>query len=99
MRFLEEAPAKGLPQCAAISPGVKGRGLRCPRPPWEIKAIGSYDSASRHQLRFIYGRDKRGRSREKRQECRFPERLRQARPLAVAVERGEIRRVSYQLED
>ena len=66
---------------------------------WEIEAIGSYDSASRHQLRFIYGRDKRGRSREKRQECRFPERLRQARPLAVAVERGEIRRVPYQLED
>ena len=56
-------------------------------------------SASRHRFRFIYGRDKRGRSREKRQECRFPERLRQARPLAVAVERGEIRRVPYQLED
>ena len=99
MTIWELVPAKGLPRCAAISPGMKGRGLRCPRPPWEIKAIGSYDSASRHQLRLIYGRDKRGRSREKRQECRFPERLRQARPLAVAVERGEIRRVSYQLED
>ena len=52
MTVLEVVPAKGLPQCAAISPGVKGRGLRCPRSPWEIKAIGSYDSASRHQLRF-----------------------------------------------
>ena len=99
MTVLKLVPANGLPRCAAISPGVKGRGLRCPRPLWEIEAIGSYDSASRHQLRFIYGRDKRGRSREKRQECRFPERLRQARPLAVAVERGEIRRVPYQLED
>ena len=99
MTVLELVPAKGLPRCAAISPGVKERGLRCPRPPCEIEAIGSYDSASRQQLRFFFGRDKRGRSREKRQECRFPERLRQARPLAVAVERREIRRAPYQLED
>ena len=98
MTIWELVPAKGLPRWAAISPGIKGCGLRCPRSPREIEAIGSYDSASRHRLRFIYGRDKRGRSREKRQECRFPERLRQARPLAVAVERGEIRRVPYQLE-
>ena len=55
MTVLELVPAKGLPRCAAISPGVKGRGLRCPRPPWEIEAIGSYDSASRHQLRFYFG--------------------------------------------
>ena len=63
LTILEFVPAKGLPRCAAISPGVKGRGLRCPRSPWEIEAIGSYDSASRHQLRFIFGRDKRGRLR------------------------------------
>ena len=55
MTVLELVPAKGLPRCAAISPGMKGRGLRCPRPPREIKAIGSYDSASRHQLRFYFG--------------------------------------------
>ena len=55
MTVLELVPAKGLPRCAAISPGVKGRGLRCPRSPWEIEAIGSYDSASRHQLRFYLG--------------------------------------------
>ena len=55
MTVLELVPAKGLPRCAAISPGVKGRGLRCPRPPWEIEAIGSFDSASRHQLRFYLG--------------------------------------------
>ena len=55
MTIWELVPAKGLPRCAAISPGVKGRGLRCPRPPWEIEAIGSYDSASRHQLRFLFG--------------------------------------------
>ena len=61
MTVLELVPAKGLPRCVTISPGVKGRGLRCPRSPWEIEAIGSYDSASRHQLRFIFGRDKRGR--------------------------------------
>ena len=39
MRFLEEAPAKGLPQCAAMSLGVKGCGLRCPRSPQEIETI------------------------------------------------------------
>ena len=55
MTVLELVPAKGLPRCAAISPGMKGRGLRCPRPPWEIEAIGSFDSASRHRLRFYFG--------------------------------------------
>ena len=55
MTIWELVLAKGLPRCAAISPGVKGRGLRCPRPPWEIEAIGSFDSASRHQLRFLFG--------------------------------------------
>ena len=39
MRFLEEAPAKGLPQCAAISPGMKGCGLRCPHSPREIETV------------------------------------------------------------
>ena len=53
MIVLELVPAKGLPRCAAISPGVKGRGLRCPRSPWEIEAIGSFDSASRHQLILV----------------------------------------------
>ena len=55
MTIWELVPAKGLPRCAAISPGMKGRGLRCPRSTWEIEAIGSYDSASRHQLRFYLG--------------------------------------------
>ena len=39
MRFLEEAPAKGLPQCAAMRPGFKGCGLRYPRSPREIETI------------------------------------------------------------
>ena len=39
MRFLEVASAKGLPQCAAISPGMKGCGLRYPRSPREIETI------------------------------------------------------------
>ena len=58
LTILEFVPAKGVPRCAAISPGMKGRGLRCPRSPWEIEAIGSFDSASRHQLRFLFGRSK-----------------------------------------
>ena len=53
MTVLELVPAKGLPRCAAISLGVKGRGLRCPRPPWEIEAIGSFDSASRTNSVFF----------------------------------------------
>ena len=39
MRFLEEAPAKGLPQCAAMSLGLKGCGLRCPHSHREIETI------------------------------------------------------------
>ena len=39
LSVLELVPAKGLPRCAAISPGVKGRGLRCPRSPREIEKI------------------------------------------------------------
>ena len=35
--FLELVPAKGLPQCAAISPRVKGYGLRCPYSPGRLK--------------------------------------------------------------
>ena len=34
---LELAPAKGLPRCAAISSGKKGRRLRCRRPPGRSK--------------------------------------------------------------
>lgn len=52
LSVLELVPAKGLLQCAAISSGMKGCWLRCPYSPWEIEAIGSFDSASRHQLRF-----------------------------------------------
>ena len=35
--FLELVPAKGAPQCAAISSGIKGCGLGSPCPPREIK--------------------------------------------------------------
>jgi len=37
--FWELVPAKGAPQCAAISPGIKGCGLRYPCSPREIEAI------------------------------------------------------------
>ncbi len=43
--------------------GAKGMQAEMPAFSREIEAIGSFDSASRCQLRFIFGRDKRGRSR------------------------------------
>ena len=36
-QFLELVPAKGLPRCAAISPGPKGCWLRCPHSPGRSK--------------------------------------------------------------
>ena len=49
---------EGLAAVCGHQFGVKGCWLRCPYSPWEIEAIGSFDSASRHQLRFLFGRSK-----------------------------------------
>ena len=37
LKYQVLVPAKGLPRCAAISPGQKGRRLRCRRPPGRSK--------------------------------------------------------------
>ncbi len=37
LKYQVLALAKGLPRCAAISPGLRGRRLRCRRPPGRLK--------------------------------------------------------------
>ena len=66
--ILEEVLAKGLPQCAAISPGPKGCRLRCLHSPGRLKAVAVYYSASR-SLRLLLDIMKNGSEKAKILKC------------------------------
>ena len=61
-------PEKGMPRCVAISPGVKGRGLRCPCSPREIEMAFGVMFRFLAPTPLFFGRSKRGC--EKRRESR-----------------------------